>query len=236
MNPPARTSVILVPQRGQASPPLSWTARKSRTCFSNVGGTRTRRMSIACPRVAARRAIERVDLLVGQARSLPEWQQAGGVQDLVAIGIADARHECLVAQQVLELARMSPDPLPPDLEGQRRVVGIGTLLRAAETGHRPVDPRGAAGRPCPSASDRGTGPRPARRPRGTRRAGGPRRGIAGERGPALRTPTRRPSSTDASPLARPSWNRPVNIGLTAIASPSRAISRNLPRRRIEVTR
>ena len=31
MNPPALTSVIRVPQRGQGWPPLSWTARKSLT-------------------------------------------------------------------------------------------------------------------------------------------------------------------------------------------------------------
>src|SRR4029077_13314734 len=51
MKPPARTSVILVPQRGQGCPPLSWTARKSRTCFSNVGGTRSCRTAIASANV-----------------------------------------------------------------------------------------------------------------------------------------------------------------------------------------
>ena len=52
MKPPAVTSVIRVPQRGHGWPPLSWTARKSRTCFSNVGGTRSRRTSIASASVA----------------------------------------------------------------------------------------------------------------------------------------------------------------------------------------
>ena len=59
-NPPALTSVIRVPQRGHAWPPFMWTARKSRTCVSNVGGTRRaarrsrRRASCASPRTARR--------------------------------------------------------------------------------------------------------------------------------------------------------------------------------------
>ena len=61
MNPPALTSVIRVPQRGQASPPLLWTARKSRTCFSNVGGTRSRRIvdRVARASTASRRTARR---------------------------------------------------------------------------------------------------------------------------------------------------------------------------------
>ena len=68
-NPPGLTSVIRVPQRGQGWPPLSWTARKSRTCVSKVGGTRSRRTSIAFARVVPRRAIQLVDLLRAQATS-----------------------------------------------------------------------------------------------------------------------------------------------------------------------
>ena len=34
---------------------------------------------------------------------------------------------------------MTPDPLAPDLERQRRVVGVGTLVRLAEPGHRTID-------------------------------------------------------------------------------------------------
>ena len=56
--PPALTSVMRVPQRGHGWPPLMWTARKSRTCFSNVGGTRSRRIATAEASVSrvARRA------------------------------------------------------------------------------------------------------------------------------------------------------------------------------------
>ena len=45
--PPGLTSVIRVPHRGHGWPPLLWTARKSRTWVSNVGGTRSRSTSIA---------------------------------------------------------------------------------------------------------------------------------------------------------------------------------------------
>ena len=105
MNPPALTSRDPRPQRGHGWPPLLWTARKSRTCVSNVGGTRSRSID---DRVAQRGALPRrvVDLLGGQARSLPERQEARGVQDLVAVGVADPGDERLVPQEVLELARV----------------------------------------------------------------------------------------------------------------------------------
>ena len=65
-----------------------------------------------------------------------------GVQDLVAVGVADPGHERLVAEQVLELARMPPDPLAPDIERQRGIVGVGTLLRPhrgrVRVGRRPA--------------------------------------------------------------------------------------------------
>ena len=41
------TSLSRVPHLGHDSPPFRWTARKSRTCFSNVGGTRSRSVWIA---------------------------------------------------------------------------------------------------------------------------------------------------------------------------------------------
>ena len=52
-----------------------------------------------------RRAVAALDLFRRQARSLPEREQAGGVEDLVAVGVADAGHEALVPEQVLS----SPD-------------------------------------------------------------------------------------------------------------------------------
>ena len=70
--------------------------------------------------VVPRRRVQRVDLLGRERRALPERQQPGGVEDLVAVGVADPGDERLVLQQVLQLARMAPDPLPPDVERQRR--------------------------------------------------------------------------------------------------------------------
>ena len=63
------------------------------------------------------------------------------MQDLVAVGVPDAGHEGLVAQQVLELARMAPDPVPPHVDGECRVVGIGADLVGGEAGHGPVRSR-----------------------------------------------------------------------------------------------
>ena len=233
MNPPALTSVIRVPQRGQGCPPLSWTARKSRTCFSNVGGTRSRRMRRPRQRLA-RRPIERVDLLGREARPLPEGEQAGRVQDLVAVGVADPGHERLVPEQVLELARMALDPFSPDVERQVRAVRVGTLLVCAEAGDRSLD----AGRAQVDLAHLGLvavadlgGCGIGRQPR---RSVGP---AAASGGPARRGP--KPQTTavfdgSAAPGGA-SCRRPVSIGLMAIASRSRSISRNLPRRRIART-
>ena len=138
-NPPGFTSVIRVPHRGQGVPPLLWTARKSRTWVSNVGGTRTRRTSIASAQRRAGRRVQGVDLLRGERRSLPERQQARRMEDLVAVGVADPGDELLVLEQVLELARMAPDPRPPLVEGQRRIVGIGTEL-GVEAGDGTIEP------------------------------------------------------------------------------------------------
>ncbi len=72
-------------------------------------------------------------------------------------------HERLVPQQVLELARVAPDPLAPHLERQPRVVDVRDRSRPRpRPGTRPIHALPAAGRPCPSASGRGSGPRGAR--------------------------------------------------------------------------
>ena len=101
------------------------------------------------------------------------------MQDLVAVGVADAGDERLVAQQVLELARMAPDPLAPDLERQsrdrrRRGPGRGRPDRGPAGRRRP-----AAGRSCPSASGRGSGSRAGVVGRQPGRAARPRRGVGG---------------------------------------------------------
>src|SRR5688572_8875076 len=65
--------------------------------------------------------VQGIDLLGRQGRPLPEGEQPSGVEHFVAVGIADAGYERLVAQQVLELAGMAADPLTPHVECQLRV-------------------------------------------------------------------------------------------------------------------
>ena len=48
----------------------------------------------------------------------------------------------LVLEQVLQLARVAADPLPPDVERQRRIVGVGPQLAVAQSRHGPLDARG----------------------------------------------------------------------------------------------
>ena len=157
------------------------------------------------------------------------------MEDLVAVGVADPGHERLVLEQVLQLARMASDPGPPGLEGQARIVGVGPEL-LVEAGHRPVEPGRQRGRPCPSGSGPGSGPRRlgvvGRQPVGAPRSRRQRRPAARRR--AARSRGRRRSSSAAWSPGAASWNRPVSIGLTTIRSRSRSTSRNLPRRRIAV--
>ena len=112
------------------------------------------------------------------------------MEDLVAVGVADPGDERLVAQQVLELARMAADPLAPDVQGQRRVVGIGTLLRLRPDPGSVDRRRPGGGRSCPSGSGRDSGSRPGhRRPAARRRHASSRRRRPGHRarGPKPRT-------------------------------------------------
>jgi len=44
------------------------------------------------------RAVELVDLLGSQRRPLPKRAQAGGVKDLVAVGVADPGRKALIAE------------------------------------------------------------------------------------------------------------------------------------------
>ena len=129
MKPPARTSVILRPAAGTRLAALVVDREEVADLLlegrrdplaQDVDGVRQRR---------TRRVVQRIDLLGREAGALAEGEQPRGMEDLVAVGVADAGHERLVAQQVLELARMAADPLAPDLTGEGRVVGIGTLLR-----------------------------------------------------------------------------------------------------------
>ena len=158
-----------------------------------------------------------------------------GMQDLVAVGVPDAGHEGLVPQQVLEFARVSPDALPPQVEGQRRIIRIGAQLGLREAGHDPVQPGRSAGRPCPSGWGRGSAPRPGRSSAGSHAA--PRVHVAASRGPLTLGPNRRMNAVlDGSGVpGAASCRRPVSIGFTAMASRSRSSSRNLPRRWIAVT-
>ena len=82
----------------------------------------------------ARRLVERIDLLRGERRTLPERAELRGVQDLVAVGIADSRDEGLVPEQGLQLARMAPDP------GRARRRGSARDRRRRGPAPRPRDP------------------------------------------------------------------------------------------------
>ena len=235
MKPPARTSVIRVPQRGHGWPPLSWTARKSRTCFSKVGGTRSRRTAIASASVERVASYRASTSSAASDERLRNGSRLGGVQDLVAVGVADPGHERLVAQQVLELARMAPDPVPPDLEGQgrdRRRRGPGPARRGPGTGRS--TPAGCEvdlahlGRVAVADLRPGV---VGRQPGGAAR---PARRVARAGRSADRSRARRPSWPGSLSPGAASWNRPVSIGLQAIASRSRSISRNLPRRRMRL--
>ena len=156
------------------------------------------------------------------------------MQDLVAVGVADAGDERLVAQQVLELTRMAPDPVAPDLERQRRVVGVRPLLLLTEPRDRAIHAGGPQvdlahlGRVLVADLRRRV---VGRQPAGAAR---PCRGVP-------RASRARPEPEDDRRLGRQlrpgvaSWKRPVSMGLTAIASRSRSISRNLPRRRMAAT-
>ena len=189
MNPPARTSgdprsaararLAALVVNGQEVADLALEGRRDALLqdLDRVGERRPRRH------------VQRVDLLGRQARPLAERQQAGGMEDLVAVGVADPGHERLVAQQVLELARMAPDPLAPDLEGQRRVVRVGALVGLAEARHRAIDAGRAQvdlahlGRVPIADLDRGVGRWEPRRP------SRPARAVDGDasRGPKPRT-------------------------------------------------
>src|SRR6185369_15169719 len=72
--------------------------------------------------------MEGIDLFGRQRGSLPERAEARGMEDLVAVGVADAGDEGLVPEEALELARVAPNAGPPLVERQRRIVGVGALV------------------------------------------------------------------------------------------------------------
>ena len=57
------------------------------------------------------------------------------MQDLVAVGIADARHEGLVPEQVLELTGMAANTRAPFVEAQGRIVRVGSGLLVGQPRH-----------------------------------------------------------------------------------------------------
>ena len=61
------------------------------------------------------------------------------MEDLIRVRVADSGHELLVAQEVLELARMSSDAGPPLVQVQGRVVGVGAHFIGTGSGRLPVD-------------------------------------------------------------------------------------------------
>ena len=122
----------------------------------------------------------------------------------------------------------------PDLEGQRRIVRVRAQLVVGQAGHAPVDPGRQRGRPCPSGSGRGSGPRPPRRrpAASRRRASSGRHRAAVPRAP--RTRGRRAVLVGSFSPGAASWKRPVSIGLTTTRSRSKLEEQELaapPKRR-----
>ena len=158
------------------------------------------------------------------------------MKDLVAVGVADAGHEALVLQEVLELAGMPADPLAPDVQGQRwdrrRQGRVRSRTARVPCGRA----RRATGRPCPSASGRGTEPPRSRRRPASRRRAWSRRPVASATSGAAPNDSTTAVFVGSFSSGRASWNRPVSIGLTTTRSRSRSTIRNLPRRRMSVTR
>lgn len=59
-------------------------------------------------------------------------------EDLVAVRVADAGHEPAVAEHRLQLTGVAADAVPEDVQGQRRVVGVGTHLGPARDLVEPI--------------------------------------------------------------------------------------------------
>ncbi len=92
---------------------------------------------------------------------------------------------------------MAADPLPPDVEGQGRVVRIRPLVRPAQARPRPARRRRVAGRSCPSGSGRGSAPPPVPR----RPAARARHGSSVRRRAAARCAARSPARPRSWPAA-----------------------------------
>ena len=224
-----------VPQRGHGCPPFMWTARKSRTCVSNVGGTRSRRTSIAVDSVDASRCTARRPPRP-PARALAERQQPRRMEDLVAVRVADARRRtpgCAGGSSARPDGGGSDRATPrASTPGHRLPVPS----RRAETRHDALD----TGRQEIDLAHLGRVPVADLRRRVVRRqpvrALRPRCGLEATRPP--RGPNPRITAVfDGALTAGPaSWKRPVSIGFTTIRSRSRSIARNLPCLRIAVTR
>ena len=84
------------------------------------------------------RCVEGVNLLGGERRALPERAEPGGVQDLVAVGVPDAGHKRLVAQEGFELTRMAPvSAMKSDSRRRRRCSSYSSAVATTAVTSRP---------------------------------------------------------------------------------------------------
>ena len=132
--------------------------RNSRSWVSMCGGTRSRRRSRASARTERMASYSRSTSSEVRRAPLAERARARSLpQDLVAVGVADAGHETLVAQQRLQLAGVAPDALAEGVEGELRIVGVRAHLRPAGD---LVEPARSTGRACRASRGRRTGAPP----------------------------------------------------------------------------
>ena len=197
--PPAFTAVIFVPQRGHASPPRLWTERWSRTCFSNVGGTRSPEQLdrvgaawSASPRTARRPPRPRATTACGTAGAArPTGSRREYALPMPATN-AWLRSRFLSSPGCLRIRSRHASSVSAGSSASGPISPV-----AAARAPGAPRPR-AAGRPCPSGSGRGSGRSPARRrPAASRRPRSTRRRRAAARRAAART-----SSSTAVPGRR----------------------------------
>jgi hypothetical protein len=157
---------------------------------------------------ASHGVVEPGDLVVGEGAAPPERGEAGLPQDLVAVGVADARDEPAVAQQRLQLSGVTPDPLGGTSRVSSGSSASGPI--SAQPGMA-SSPSGSRGRACRASRGRRSGARG--RPRGESQAGPRTHALV------RAVIQKRPASIGLA--ARSGWVRP---------SRSNGRSRNLPRR------
>jgi hypothetical protein len=60
--------------------------------------------------------VQALDLIILQITGKRNWRQAGAMQDLVGVGVADAREQARIGQGALEGMVLTQQPLPEFLK------------------------------------------------------------------------------------------------------------------------